>query len=66
MAPAGRLPRELRTYDKLDELGIRYQRTDHEPAMTMEDCYAIDAVLGVLICKNLFLCNRQKTAFTCL
>ena len=23
----------------------------------------IDAVLGVIICKNLFLCNRQKTAF---
>ena len=23
----------------------------------------IDAVLGVVICKNLFLCNRQKTKF---
>ena len=29
----------------------------------MEACYEIDAVLGVLICKNLFLCNRQKTKF---
>ena len=29
----------------------------------MELCNAIDAVLGVIICKNLFLCNRQKTAF---
>ena len=29
----------------------------------MEACNVIDAVLGVLICKNLFLCNRQKTAF---
>ncbi len=59
----GRLPREIRTYDLLDRLGIRYRRTDHEPANTMEACNAIDAVLGVIICKNLFLCNRQKTAF---
>ena len=59
----GRLPRELRTYDFLDSLGIAYDRTDHEPAGDMEACLKIDAVLGVLICKNLFLCNRQKTAF---
>ena len=59
----GRLAREIRTYDFLDGLGIPYQRTDHERADNMEACNAIDAVLGVLICKNLFLCNRQKTAF---
>lgn len=59
----GRLPREIRTYDFLDGLGIEYFRTDHEAAMNMEACNDIDAVLGVLICKNLFLCNRQKTAF---
>ena len=61
--PAGRLPREMRTYDFLDSLGIRYQRTDHERADNMEACNVIDAVLGVVICKNLFLCNRQGTAF---
>ena len=60
---AGRLPREMRTYDLLDELGIEYYRTDHEAAGNMEACLKIDAVLGVLICKNLFLCNRQKTRF---
>ena len=59
----GRLPREIRTYDLLDSLGICYQRTDHERADNMEACNVIDAVLGVVICKNLFLCNRQKTAF---
>ena len=59
----GRLPREVRTYDFLDKLGIEYYRTDHEPADNMEACNIIDAVLGVLICKNLFLCNRQKTNF---
>ena len=59
----GRLPREVRTYDFLDRLGIAYQRTDHERADNMEACNVIDAVLGVVICKNLFLCNRQKTVF---
>lgn len=58
-----RLPREVRAYDFLDGLGIEYTRTDHAPADNMEACNAIDAVLGVLICKNLFLCNRQKTRF---
>ena len=59
----GRLPREIRTYEFLDRLGIRYKRTDHEPADNMEACNEIDAVLEVVICKNLFLCNRQKTKY---
>ena len=59
----GRLPREIRTYDYLDRLGISYFRTDHDRADHMEACNVIDAVLGVIICKNLFLCNRQKTNF---
>ena len=59
----GRLPREIRTYDFLDRLGIAYQRTDHDRADNMEACNEIDAILGVIICKNLFLCNRQKTKF---
>ena len=29
----------------------------------MEKCAAVSGVLGVPICKNLFLCNRQKTQF---
>ena len=60
---AGRLEREIKVYDLLDELGIEYQRTDHEEANTMEACNEIDKVLDVIICKNLFLCNRQKTKF---
>lgn len=59
----GRLPREVRVYDLLDSLGIEYKRVDHEPAMTMEACEAVDEALETLMCKNLFLCNRQKTAF---
>ena len=59
----GRLEKEIKVYDLLDSLGIEYQRTDHGEAGTMEQCNEIDAVLGVVICKNLFLCNRQKTDF---
>ncbi|MEE0868675.1 MAG: prolyl-tRNA synthetase associated domain-containing protein, partial [Ruminococcus sp.] len=59
----GREEREVRVYDLLDSLGIEYFRTDHEHADTMEACNRIDAVLDVIICKNLFLCNRQKTDF---
>ena len=59
----GRLPREVRTYDFLDSISIPYIRTDHERADNMEACNEIDAALGVLMCKNLFLCNRQKTKF---
>ncbi len=60
----GRQPREVRVYDFLDELGIEYWQTDHEfAANTMEDCKEIDAILEATVCKNLFLCNRQKTKF---
>ncbi len=59
----GRLEKEIRTYDLLDQVGVEYWRVDHEPAFTMEACAEIDRVLGSMICKNLFLCNRQKTAF---
>ena len=60
----GRQEREIRVYDFLDSLGLEYWQTDHEErADTMQDCVAIDSVLGATICKNLFLCNRQQTVF---
>ncbi|MBR5470761.1 MAG: prolyl-tRNA synthetase associated domain-containing protein [Oscillibacter sp.] len=52
-----------RTFALLDELGIPYTRVEHDAADTMEDCAAISDVLGSRICKNLVLCNRQKTDF---
>ena len=42
---AGRLEKEIRTYDLLDKLGVAYERVDHEAAMTMEVCQEIDKVL---------------------
>lgn len=62
-SPEGREARELAAYDLLDRLGISYQRVDHAPAATMEDCLAVEGVLGTAICKNLFLTNRQHTAY---
>ena len=59
----GRLDKEIRTYDLLDSLGVEYDRVDHAPAMTMEDCKEVDEILESMVCKNLFLCNRQETAF---
>ncbi len=59
----GRLQKELAVYEVLDQLQILYERVDHEPADTMAICKNIEEVLGAEICKNLFLCNRQKTAF---
>ena len=60
----GRLDKEIRTYDLLDSLGIQYERVDHEPAETMEACVEIDRMLApAVMCKNLFLCNSQKTKF---
>lgn len=58
-----RLDKETRTYDLLDELKIPFWRVDHEPAMTIDACADIEKVLGSSICKNLFLCNTQKTNF---
>lgn len=54
---------EKAVYTFLDNLNITYQRLDHQPAFTMEICQQIDKSLGALICKNLFLTNRQKTDF---
>lgn len=61
---SNRLEKELRTYDLLDSLHIPYMRVDHEAAETMEECIEIDEALSdAVICKNLFLCNAQKTKF---
>lgn len=54
---------EAAVYRFLMELNIPFIRIDHGPVHTMEDCQAVDRVLGGVICKNLFLCNQQKTRF---
>lgn len=60
---SGRLDKEIRVYNFLDKLAVPYERVDHDPAMTMEACVEIDKAMGTAMCKNLLLCNRQKTDF---
>lgn len=54
---------ETRIYDQLDQLAIPYARASHEHADTIEACKEIEAILGAQICKNLVVCNAQKTLF---
>ncbi len=54
---------ENAVYDMLQTLSVPFERVEHVPVPTMEECSAIGQLLGVEICKNLFLCNRQKTRF---
>lgn len=60
-----RLAKEQRCYELLDKLNLEYYRCDHPEANadTMEDCLKIDKILDAVVCKNLFLCNRQCTDF---
>lgn len=58
-----RLPKENAVYDVLDALAIPYTRVDHEAIFTIEGCHVVDKLLGITLCKNLFLCNTQKTKF---
>jgi len=60
---SGRLKKEIRVYDLLDRLGIDYDRIDHEALKTMEACEEVDKLFGIRMCKNLFLCNSQRTRF---
>lgn len=59
----GRQDREIRVYNFLDELGIEYVSADHAETSAMSDCREVGIEMDMLICKNLFLCNRQKTSF---
>lgn len=58
-----RLLKEQRVYTLLDSLGVSYNRLDHDPTETIDNCHEVDQLLGIHICKNLFLCNAQKTSF---
>lgn len=49
----------------LDDLGIPYALHEHPPVHTIEDCRALTGIdwSTTEIPRNVFLCNRQKTAF---
>ncbi|MDD3410030.1 MAG: YbaK/EbsC family protein [Eubacteriales bacterium] len=48
----------------LDEQGFACEKHEHEAAHTIEDCVRMPFITpDVTICKNILLCNRQKTNF---
>ena len=58
-----RQPREEAAYALLERAGVPFDRMDHSETATIEDCHAVEQYLDTTVCKNLFLCNRQKTKF---
>ena len=54
---------QRKVYATLERLAIPFARIDNDPAVTMEDCLAIDQALEVPTVKTLLLCNRQQTVF---
>lgn len=58
-----RQEKERKCYEFLEKIGIDYEVVDHEEASDMDKCLEIETVLGVKICKNIMLCNRQETRF---
>ena len=54
---------QRKVYAVLERLEIPFGRIDNDPAVTMEDCIAIDEALDVPTVKTLLLCNRQQTVF---
>lgn len=61
--PSTRQDKENRTYEVLEKLDIPYTRLDHDETGSIEDCIEVEQLLQIAICKNLFLCNAQKTKF---
>lgn len=47
----------------LDALGLSYRVAQHAPAFTMADCAAVDARLGALTAKNIFLTTKNRRRF---
>lgn len=60
---ADRPQKEMDTYDLLEKLHISYIRLDHDEASSIDECLEVEKILGIEICKNLFLCNAQKNSF---
>lgn len=55
---------QQKVMEKLRDLCIPFEAYYHAAAHTMEDCLALPyATPDVTFCKNILLCNRQKTEF---
>lgn len=61
--PKGRSEKEMAVYALLDQLDIKYDRIDHKPVMSAQNCAEIEDLFQAPVCKNLFLCNRSMSQF---
>lgn len=50
-------------YEKLDALGIPYERYTHAAAFHIDDCADLDARIGAVTCKNYFLTTKSKKVY---
>ncbi len=59
------MDRSTEIYQALHKMGIPHKRLEHRPMLTIEDCLALDDISldGATMPRNIFLCNRQQTAF---
>lgn len=56
-------PNEEKVYDFLDSLGLHYDTLKHPVAYTIEECNKVRDLIHAPVFKNLFLTNKQQTAF---
>lgn len=54
---------EACVYDFLDSLKIDYITVQHPAAFTMEECETVRQIIKAPVFKNLFLTNKQHSAF---
>ena len=47
-------------YARLDEMGIAYRRERHARAHSIEECAAVEAQIGAVVCKNYFLTTKSR------
>lgn len=59
----GRLDKEMKVYNILEDLNIPFERLDHGVTPSIDACIEVEEILQIEICKNLFLCNAQNTNF---
>lgn len=53
-----------RVLERIEALGIPCEHYEHAAAHTIPDCYVLPYYQpDITICKNILLCNRQKTAY---
>lgn len=54
---------ESEVYELLDKLGIEYKVVNHPPLFTYEDAKKYNIKLDAVICKSLFIRNKDKSQY---